>query len=143
MAEKVEVLNPHDEPVRVCEHLYLVDRRAIGGRERGHLDTVVAILRSRQGLASERAVGEVPGVGVLRIEVADAGEEAPGLPARCQAADYTLRWTRKFTQARSQSRSGPAGTPANAESWNSRAAASANAVADCCADAMLPTRARI
>ncbi len=27
-AENVEVLNQHDEPVLVCEHLYLVERRA-------------------------------------------------------------------------------------------------------------------
>ena len=56
---------------------------------------------------------------------------------------YTSRCTRKFTEERSQSRSGLPGTPTYAVSSNSRTAASANAVADCCAQSMLPPLARI
>ena len=51
----------------------------VGRREPGQLHAVVAVLRAEQRLVGQRVVDEVPGVGVLRIEVADAGEEAAGL----------------------------------------------------------------
>ena len=57
----------------------------IGRRQPGQLHAVVAVLRAEHGLVGQRVVDEVPGVRVLRVQVADAGEEAPGLQRQAVA----------------------------------------------------------
>jgi hypothetical protein len=78
--------------------------------------------------------------------IPNRGSAAPHSSSGCRnwagvrggTSSYASRRTKKSMQARSHSRSGPSGTPANAELWNSRAAASANSAAAPCAHWMLP-----
>ena len=58
----------------------LVDRR-----QPAQLQAVVAVLRAEHRLVGERAVDEVPGVRVLRVEIADAREEASRLQRQAVA----------------------------------------------------------
>ena len=51
----------------------------VGRREPPQLNAIVPELRAQHGLVGERVVDEIPGVGVLLVQVADAGEEASGL----------------------------------------------------------------
>ena len=63
---------------------------AVGRREPVQLHAVVCIWLPKKRLVGERRVDEVPGVGVLRVEVADRREEAAGLQARRPRAAVAL-----------------------------------------------------
>lgn len=53
------------------------------------LQTIVAELRTEHGLVSQRRIHEVPGMCMLRIEVAHAGKKAPALERQAPAQPFT------------------------------------------------------
>ena len=53
--------------------------KQVGGGDPAQLDTVVLQPRAEEGLVNQRCISEIPFMGMLLVEITDAGQEAPGL----------------------------------------------------------------
>ena len=78
VAAKAGMRRPGRREGIAAEHLATEFKKLPGRRQPAQLHAVVVVLVVEEDTIGQRLVGEVPGVGVLLVEVADPREKPPG-----------------------------------------------------------------